>query len=152
MIITDETILTEAQDAIRLHLQKDGWFNGLSILSIHDKDLAGKLEETIARLGGLAVLISAPSLTTQSPNMPGPDFDDVTFSIRTIENVILNRNATASNIRTADQVSVRICRRLHHFIWNNKTFTVRSNQIIPDETVYIRDVQLNTSLTLAPLT
>lgn len=98
------------QTSIEEMLKKTATLSDLPILSEERRDLVNQIEINLNKLG-LVIVIQEVDAKVTKPNLPGPVFDSLTFSVMVHENVLINRSKTD---RTAKQVAKQVAEALHH--------------------------------------
>jgi hypothetical protein len=77
-----------------------------------DQTLAGLVQK--AGKSGAAIIVQMPTADVPEANVPGPQLE-VTVQVRVLENPLINMNAAAGTLRSAEQIALDILAALHHF-------------------------------------
>jgi hypothetical protein len=101
--------LREIQARIVAILQGTAALADLTILAEDRKDLITAISSSLAKLG-LCAIVQTISAKVTKPNLPGPVYGELRFSVVVYENVMINRSKFD---RTAQDVAELISEALH---------------------------------------
>lgn len=105
--------LQSFQSAIVEHLKGDALLSQVEILAEDRMDLESAIQLAMAKLG-VVLVVQTVSVGVTHPNLPGPHFDAVKFTVVVGENTTLNR-APGSLQLDAISLAIATAQRLHHF-------------------------------------
>lgn len=88
--MSNEKFLSDIREAVKSMTEADPYFSDIEVVSERLKDFQAELDEKLATLGGVALLIVTPSLGDPIVNIPGANFEDILLVGRVLENVNLN--------------------------------------------------------------
>lgn len=101
--------MTRLDEIVRA-LESDDMLSDIVIGHSEQHDIGKKVQMNLARGTGLLVLVSPEIMTTDSPDSPGPHFDNANIIIEVTENPTLNRG---ENKPTGWDIACRIAFYLH---------------------------------------
>jgi hypothetical protein len=107
------SILARLQEEVVKRLQGDEYLSEIDVIGEERKDLVQTINLGLKKLG-VVIVVQTVAANCTHPNMPGPNFDSLKFSVEVVENVLFNRAATGTN-KPALEIAVRVAQRLHHF-------------------------------------
>ncbi|QBG47825.1 hypothetical protein EGM51_10635 [Verrucomicrobia bacterium S94] len=105
--------LTTLQGAVVERLKGDPLLSRVEIIAEDEQDLSNRIEIAMAKLGACMV-VGVATAAVNNPNLPGPQFDGLTFVVSVAENVMLNRTPGSSQL-DALSLAMQAHRRLHHW-------------------------------------
>jgi hypothetical protein len=109
----EPSILARLQDEVVARLKDDEYLAEIDVVGEERKDLIQTITLGLQKLG-VVIVVQTVSANCTHPNMPGPYFDSLKFSVEVIENVLFNRAANGTN-KPALEIAVRVAQRLHRF-------------------------------------
>lgn len=109
----DQTnILTTLQEEAVEFLRAHSALAEIDSIAEDRKDLLTAINTAVKKLG-ICLVINTAQANVTNPNLSGPHFDQIRFSVDVVENVTLNRAASGSGV-TALNAAVEVCKALHH--------------------------------------
>jgi len=136
--------LESLQDELATTLQKSEFFAPMPIITEKLQDIENEIARALGSLGGVCVIVVTPRARVGTPNLPGPQFDDVDIVVRVIENVIVNQSATGTKI-PASAVAEQVAANLHHVhTASGKIILCQQMGLVPDPDNLIYDVNFKT--------
>lgn len=88
--MSNEHFLSELREAVKTFTEADPYFAEIEILNERLKDLDAKLDEKLAQLGGISIVLVTPVVGGVLTNVTGANFTDIVIAARVLENVLLN--------------------------------------------------------------
>jgi hypothetical protein len=107
------SILAQLQGEVVARLKDDEYLAEIDVVSEERKDLVQTITLNLQKLG-VVIVVQTVAASATHPNIPGPHFDSLKFTVEVIENVLFNRAANGTN-KPALEIAVRIAQRLHQF-------------------------------------
>lgn len=135
------SILSRLQDEVVARLKNDEYLSEIDVISEERKDLTQSITLGLQKLGVVIVAQTVAASATH-PNLPGPHFDSLKFSVEVIENVLFNRAANGTS-KPALEIAVRIAQCLHQFKMELGGLILIDNpsiQLVQDQQYLIYDV------------
>ena len=105
--------LQSLQEAIVVRLKEDELLSQVEIMAEDRMDLEAAIQLAMAQLG-VVLVVQTVSVGVANPNLPGPNFDSVRFTVAVVENTTLNR-APGSAQLDALSLAIATAQRLHHW-------------------------------------
>jgi hypothetical protein len=109
----EPSILARLQEEVVKRLQGDEYLAEIDVVGEERKDLVQTITLGLQKLG-VVIVVQTVAANATKPNLQGPVFDSLKFSVEVIENVLFNRAAKGTN-KPALEIAVRVAQRLHHF-------------------------------------
>lgn len=106
-----EDILETTQSDTVERLKATPGLSGVEIILDDEKALESRVEQAMARAGGLCLIVLRPEVDEIEPNLPGPFFK-VRQEIQVIEQPTVNRSSRGTGIRCG-VAAIRTLRSLH---------------------------------------
>lgn len=143
------SVLVSIQQQCADRILADPFFTNVPVLTERIKDLNAEIATALAPItgaggkSGLAVVVLTPTANVHFENVFGPFFDDIRITVRVIENVTVNQDATHGTNIPAAAAAEKICSLLHYFQPDSANGPVVSRrpgislQDDPDNLVYL---------------
>ena len=136
--------MEELQDELATVLEKSQFFADMPILTEKQKDIESEIERALGSLGGACVIILTPRANVSHPNLPGPQFSDVSIVARVIENVLVNQS-DAGTKNPASLIAEQVAANLHHVhTTSGKIVLCQQLGLVPDPDSLMYDVMFKT--------
>jgi hypothetical protein len=86
----EHKFLSSLRDQVKAFTEADPFFDGIDILNEELKDILNAVDQRIAQLGGLCIVLVTPSVGGVIANVSGANFSDIKLVARIYENTIIN--------------------------------------------------------------
>lgn len=111
--VSDIEPIISFQQAIVEHLKEDQNLSRINVLREDRHELDSVIEQNLNTIG-ISVVVQTADVGVSNPNIPGPLFDSIRFTVAVIENTIINRSPSGLQV-DALTTALHISRRLHHW-------------------------------------
>jgi hypothetical protein len=118
-----ETFLRDLRDQVKAFTEADPYFDGIEILNERLKDLSAKIDERLAIIGGLCIVLVTPVVGGVLQNVRGANFTGIKIVGRILENVDLNETG-----KEALDVAVYLAA-----LWSQSKPDTLASSMTPDE-------------------
>ncbi|HWM26600.1 MAG TPA: chitobiase/beta-hexosaminidase C-terminal domain-containing protein [Chthoniobacterales bacterium] len=90
MSVGNEKFVTDMRDALKAMMEAEPYFSNTPIVTERLQNVDAKIDQIVAKAGGIAIVLVTPEIGGAMPNVKGANFDKILFAARVYENVKTN--------------------------------------------------------------
>jgi hypothetical protein len=149
------SVLTTIQEQCADRLQADSMFANVPVLTERVHDLQSEINIALGPLNGrsgrsgLVAVVLTPTANVNFSDVFGPFFDDIRITVRVLENVTQNQDATSGTGIPAAALAEQVCNLLHHFQPDNSNGPIVARKptlsLVPDTANLVYHCRFKTS-------